>query len=59
MAIKHLSVKDLTPEQRKEGADKARERLRALLANPFVTADQVDQVHARLVAVDKWERGED
>lgn len=58
MAIKHLTVGDLTDEQRKEGADKARDRLRALLANPFITPEQVTQVHEKLLSIDRWERGE-
>ncbi len=56
MAIGHLSYLDLTPEQRHEGAKAARERVRQLLANPFLSQDQRQILADRLSHIDAWER---
>lgn len=57
MAIKTLSYLDLTPEQRRDGARTARERLRSLSANPFLTAEQHAQIAEQMVHLDHWEAG--
>lgn len=57
MAIKTLSYLDLTPEQRRNGAKQARERLRSLAGNPFLTEDQRTQLQEQLRKLDLWEHG--
>ena len=57
MSIKTTSYLDLTPEQRREGARTAREQLRALADNPFLTAEQRGQIVDRLAHLDRWEAG--
>lgn len=57
MAIRHLTYLDLTPEQRALGAAAARGRIRALLANPHLTSEQVRQLRQEQIRLAKWERG--
>ncbi len=57
MAIKTISYLELTPEQRREGARLARERLRVLSANPFLTEDQHAQLRDQMLRLDAWEAG--
>ena len=57
MATKTISYLDLTPEQRRDGARTARERLRSLSANPFLTPDQHAQIAEQMVRLDHWEAG--
>jgi hypothetical protein len=57
MAIKTISYLALTPEQRREGARVARERLRSLSFSPFLTEDQHAQLREQMVRLDAWEAG--
>lgn len=57
MAVKHLSYLDLTPEQRREGAQKGRERIQAMLMSPLLTGDQIAALHQQLDRLDQWEQG--
>jgi hypothetical protein len=57
MAVGHLTYKDLTPEQRREGAKAQREQLRQLMANPFLASEQLQALSERLAHIDKWEMG--
>jgi hypothetical protein len=56
--IRSMTYLDLTPEQRKKGASVARERLRGVLANPFLTEEQRLHVHDEMHRLDKWEKGQ-
>lgn len=56
MAVRTFSYRDLTPEQRRVGAQKQREKLLSFLGHPFVTADQVKAIHDKIARLDKWER---
>lgn len=58
MTIKSINYLSLTPEQRKRGADKQRESLRALLASPVITEEQRQLVQQRLSYVKQWEQCE-
>jgi hypothetical protein len=58
MAVGHLTYLDLTPDQRQEGARAAREQVRKLMANPFLTADQQKILSDRVMHIDKWENGQ-
>ena len=55
MAIGRMNYKQLTPEQRREGAEKARERLRGTMMSPALTADQQAYLKAEMVKIDAWE----
>ena len=57
MAIKTLSYLDLTPEQRRTGSKAARERLRSLASNPFLTNEQKEQLSEQMRKLDLWEHG--
>lgn len=57
MAIQHLTYLDLTPEQRREGAKRARDQLRSLLQNPMLTPEQLTALSDRMVHIDNWEKG--
>lgn len=57
MAIKHMTYLDLTPAQRKEGADQARAKLQGLLTNPWLTPEQRTQVGEQIARVGDWEQG--
>jgi hypothetical protein len=54
--IRTLSYRDLTPEQRAKGAKKARERLLALLNNPFLTVDQKKSIYDKITHIGHWEK---
>lgn len=56
MAVRTLTYRDLTAEQRTQGARKARERLLGFLDNPFMTADQREAVYAKIGALNLWEK---
>jgi hypothetical protein len=56
MAVQTLSYLDLTPEQRRRGANAARERIRGLLVNPFLTSDQKTHLQGELHRLDLWEK---
>ena len=58
MGIRRLSYKDLTPEQRRDGAAKARERLRGTMMSPALTPDQQAYLTAEMAKIDAWERCE-
>lgn len=57
MAVRHLTYLDLTPDQRREGAARAREKYRSVLANPFLTKEQSEAVQKEIAKIDSWERG--
>jgi hypothetical protein len=57
MAIKTLTYLDLSPEQRRAAAKGARDRLRTLLANPLLTAQQREILGDHLTQLDLWEGG--
>ncbi len=57
MAIKHISYADLTPEQRRKGAEEARKRLSGMLMAPFLTPEQQLAIQAQLKNIDDWEQG--
>ena len=54
--IRTLSYRDLTPQQRSKGAQKARERLLMLLNNPFLTIDQKTAVYDKIAHIGRWEK---
>ena len=56
--IKHLSYLDLTPEQRRKGADSARKRVMGMMSTPFLTGDQKMALQEQMNQIDRWERGE-
>ena len=58
MAIKHISYTDLTPKQRRQGAEDARKRITAMMSSPLLTADQHLALQAQMRLVDQWEHGE-
>ena len=57
MSAKTISYKDLTPAQRRKGASEARQRVMAMLSNPFLPAEQRASFDSHLVKLDLWERG--
>ena len=57
MAVRTLSYLDLTPAQRRKGAGVARDRLRSLMGNPFLTADQKAHLQNEMHRLDLWEKG--
>lgn len=56
MAVRTLTYRDLTPQQRQQGARKARERLLGLLNNPFMTVEQRQSVYDKIGALNLWEQ---
>jgi len=57
MAIRTLTYLDLSPEDRQTAAKQARERLRGMLANPLLTAENREVLADHLAHLDKWEAG--
>jgi hypothetical protein len=57
MAIKHLTYLDLTPEQRRDSARKARAQIQQQLANILITPDQQKTLLGHLDRVNQWEAG--
>jgi hypothetical protein len=57
MAVGHLTYMDLSEHQRRTGASHAREKLRGLLANPFLTPEQLKALHTQMAQIDAWEAG--
>jgi hypothetical protein len=57
MAIKHLTYLDLTPEQRRDSARKARAQIQQQLANVLITPDQQQTLLTHLDKVNQWEAG--
>lgn len=57
MSAKTINYKDLSPAQRRKGAAEARQRIMAMLSNPFLPADQRAAFDAHLVKLEHWERG--
>lgn len=55
MAVRTLTYRDLTPEQRAKGARRTRERLMGLLNNPFLSVEQRQAVHAKIGTLNLWE----
>lgn len=58
MAVKHLSYKDIPPDQRQKGAAEARARIMAALSNPFLPADQRAYFEDQRRRIDLWEKGQ-
>lgn len=55
MAVRTLTYRDLTQEQRAKGARRARERLMGLLNNPFLTVEQRQAVYTKIGTLNLWE----
>jgi len=55
MAVRTLTYRDLTAEQRHRGAAKARERLLGFLNHPFLTPEQRASVYAKINMLSRWE----
>jgi len=55
MGVKRLNYKDLTPEQRRQGAKNARERIRAALLNPVLSPEQSAYLQEQMRKIDAWE----
>lgn len=58
MAIGRMDYKSLTPEQRREGAEKARDRIRGSMMSPSLTPEQQAFLKAEMAKIDAWERCE-
>jgi hypothetical protein len=56
MAVRTLTYRDLTPEQRTKGARKTRERLLGLLNNPFLSVEQRQAVFDKIGNLMRWEK---
>lgn len=54
--IRSLTYRDLTDKQRAQGAKRSREKLLAVLNNPFLTVDQRQTVYDRISLVGRWEK---
>lgn len=57
MAIGKLTYLDLTPEQRREGAKAARERIRNAQMSPALDISQQAYLKAEAEKIDAWEKG--
>jgi hypothetical protein len=55
MSIKTLSLYDVPPEIRAQGAALARQQLRQFLRNPHLTKQQKAELREQLQWVGKWE----
>ena len=58
MTIKHLSYLDLTQQQRTAAANEARQRLKQLAANPFLTPDQQQHLQQERSNITHWEQAD-
>lgn len=56
MAIGKLTYLDLTPEQRREGAKVARERIRNSQMSPALDAAQQAYLKSEAEKIDAWEK---
>jgi hypothetical protein len=56
MAVRTLTYRDLTAEQRRRGAKTVRERLMGVLSQPFITDDQRKAIYEKFNRLDHWER---
>jgi hypothetical protein len=57
MAVGHVTYLDLSPEQRRQAAKAVREKVRAALANPFLTNEQKSALTYQLERITHWEHG--
>jgi uncharacterized protein (DUF3084 family) len=57
MAVRFLSYRDLSPEQRKKAAVTLRGQYQAAAANPFLSTEQRTGLVAQLNRLTQWERG--
>lgn len=57
MGIRTLTYLDLPLDQRKNAAKVARDRLRAMISNPLLTAEQSQVLAERMTLLDQWENG--
>ena len=58
MTIKHLSYLDLTQQQRTAAANEARQRVKLLAANPFLTTDQQQHLQQERSNITRWEQAD-
>lgn len=58
MGIQHMTYLDIPLEKRAKAAKEARAKVKALMANPFLTPEQGLVLKHELARIDKWERGE-
>lgn len=52
-----MTIKDVPQAMRTQSANRLRERIRDMLSNPFLLADQRQHLQQTLVQVDQWEGG--
>jgi hypothetical protein len=57
MARGLLTIHDVPQEVRTRGANRARNQLRELIANPHLTPEQRADLQARILYVSQWESG--
>ena len=57
MALGRVTYLDLTEEQRREGAARAKARLKAMLANPALTEEQRVSLQDQMTRLRMWEAG--
>lgn len=57
MSVIRLNYLDLSPEQRRAGAKAIKERIKASISNPDLTADQLEQLRKQLQRIEQWEAG--
>lgn len=57
MAVKHLNYRDLPPALRKKGAAEARQRVTAMMGNPFLPKEQREYFMQLLAQINSWESG--
>jgi hypothetical protein len=55
MAVRTLTYRDLTSEQRRLGAAQMRERLLGVLNHPFLTDDQRKAISDKIAMLGRWE----
>jgi hypothetical protein len=55
MSIKTLTLYDVPPEVRAQGATLARQQIRQALRSPFLTKQQREELQGQLQWVGKWE----
>ncbi len=55
MAVRTLTYRDLTAQQRQRGASKVRERLLGVLNHPFLTPEQRASIYTKIEMLTRWE----
>jgi hypothetical protein len=56
MAVRTLSYRNLTDEQRRLGSKQVRERLMSVMGQPFVTEEQRAAIWQKIEHLSRWER---